>query len=429
MYVYVFLYIYRHRYVFMYIYMYVYIYKYTYIYVYMYIYIYIYTLNIYLYEGDLPLYAFSKPLYDEDFPHWQTFVIRTPFPWTGLWQHTWYRRWYVGVIISSPLYHTICHCRARCAHLSPSTPQLLLMGLLISCCSACVGIAFLRIMLLHSCKSLNSKVLYSCESFKVLYSCEWFKVLHSCKWGYCRRSSHEFEQMTVPASWGLTLRSRLLDPFGVLFLDNPTHHVCSGSDHDTILHAPRLCLDTRTGTQGQCTVDKGISTTCCWGYVKSLPLRVSQQPAPSRLYTCFSIQNQMWWGRICRRQLKYGTVDFGARGMRCENNNLCIKSQFIHVRCLRETGGGRPLLKGVWWGEWECGMKARQAMEATLHPPLPQWRYLLYTWCCWRRLSCRGRATRAHWPHQKLLGDGLSTPITPFSLICTISSELSVLLD
>jgi len=32
-------------------------------------------------------------------------------------------------------------------------------------------------------------------------------------------------------------------------------------------------------------------------------------------------------------------------------------------------------------------------------------------------------------PHQKLLGDGLSTPITPFSLICTISSELSVILD
>jgi len=43
-------------------------------------------------------------------------------------------------------------------------------------------------------------------------------------------------------------------------------------------------------------------------------------------------------------------------------------------------------------------------------------------------------ATPANWhlcarPHQKLLGDGLSTPITPFSLICTISSELSVLLD
>jgi len=38
---------------------------------------------------------------------------------------------------------------------------------------------------------------------------------------------------------------------------------------------------------------------------------------------------------------------------------------------------------------------------------------------------------RATWliPHQKLLGDGLSTPITPFSLICTISSELSVILD
>ena len=33
------------------------------------------------------------------------------------------------------------------------------------------------------------------------------------------------------------------------------------------------------------------------------------------------------------------------------------------------------------------------------------------------------------YPHQKLLGDGLSTPITPFSLICTISSELSVILD
>jgi len=31
-----------------------------------------------------------------------------------------------------------------------------------------------------------------------------------------------------------------------------------------------------------------------------------------------------------------------------------------------------------------------------------------------------------HIPHQKLLGDGLSTPLTPFSLICTISSELSV---
>jgi len=31
--------------------------------------------------------------------------------------------------------------------------------------------------------------------------------------------------------------------------------------------------------------------------------------------------------------------------------------------------------------------------------------------------------------HQKLLGDGLSTPITPFSLLCTISSELSVILD
>jgi len=31
-------------------------------------------------------------------------------------------------------------------------------------------------------------------------------------------------------------------------------------------------------------------------------------------------------------------------------------------------------------------------------------------------------------PHQMLLRDGLSTPITPFSLICTISSELSVML-
>ena len=34
-----------------------------------------------------------------------------------------------------------------------------------------------------------------------------------------------------------------------------------------------------------------------------------------------------------------------------------------------------------------------------------------------------------HIPHQKLLRDGLSTPITPYSLICTISSELSAILD
>ena len=33
------------------------------------------------------------------------------------------------------------------------------------------------------------------------------------------------------------------------------------------------------------------------------------------------------------------------------------------------------------------------------------------------------------YPHQKLLGDGLSTPITLLSLICTISSELSVISD
>jgi len=32
-------------------------------------------------------------------------------------------------------------------------------------------------------------------------------------------------------------------------------------------------------------------------------------------------------------------------------------------------------------------------------------------------------------PHPKLLGDGLPTPITPFSLIFTISSELSIILD
>ena len=33
------------------------------------------------------------------------------------------------------------------------------------------------------------------------------------------------------------------------------------------------------------------------------------------------------------------------------------------------------------------------------------------------------------WSHQKLLGNGLSTPITPFSLICTICSKLSIILD
>jgi len=47
--------------------------------------------------------------------------------------------------------------------------------------------------------------------------------------------------------------------------------------------------------------------------------------------------------------------------------------------------------------------------------------------CVERELSLR--VCKETSPHRKLLGDGLSTPITPFGLICTISSEPSFILD
>ena len=87
------------------------------------------------------------------------------------------------------------------------------------------------------------------------------------------------------------------------------------------------------------------------------------------------------------------------------------------------------MLKGVWWGERECGMRRTTGDRGEPSSSIASLTVFIVHVCSWRRLSCHGLATRAHWPHQKLLGDGLSTPITPFSLICTISSELSVLLD
>jgi len=70
---------------------------------------------------------------------------------------------------------------------------------------------------------------------------------------------------------------------------------------------------------------------------------------------------------------------------------------------------------------WSCGERMRYA---TYHVAVNEWGKL--RWVKEEVAVSEGGMPHIIVPHQKLLGDGLSTLITPFSLICTISSQPSV---
>jgi len=114
----------------------------------------------------------------------------------------------------------------------------------------------------------------------------------------------------------------------------------------------------------------------------------------------------------------------------CDMTHLCVwHASFMRMTCLVHVCDmAVPYLQHASFIRGTCLTHLRD----TNHP------YVWHDWASmrkspaecicdtWLPLVAMGSYV---WPHQKLLEDGLSTLITIFSLICTISSELSVIFD